>query len=370
MPQLAASFAITIDKAGWLLSSFALIIAFSAPFMMLLFSRMDRKKAMALVLAVFAISNLISIGADSFTVLLLARMLPAFLHPVFWSIALATAATSVPAGEEPKAIGVVFGGFTIASVLGVPMVSYAADLYNWRASFVLCAVINVLSFAGLILLLPALPARHLKATGSPLQVLQRSLLWTRLLLAFLMISAMYSSYGYFAAYLQNITRMNGKEISIMLLLFGVAGIGGNWMAGRTLSKGIAPTTIAFIAALLIVHVLIYLAGTHFTPMIVLVFLWGFIHTAGFLISNVNVSTAAPDAPELVNSIFTSCGNLSVTIGTFTGGWVIAHAGIREVTWVGAGLLVLAAAVWGSGRKRSVPSTIHPDQVPTGHVHEI
>lgn len=157
LPQIAATFRISIDKAGWLLSSFALIIAFSAPFLMLLFFRMEQKKAMALVLAVFSISNIISVGANSFCVLLLARMLPAFLHPVFWSIALSTAANSVPAGERPKAIGIVFGGFTIASVLGVPLATYMADLWNWRASFVLCAGINLLSFVGLLMLLPTLP---------------------------------------------------------------------------------------------------------------------------------------------------------------------------------------------------------------------
>lgn len=144
--------------------------------------------------------------------------------------------------------------------------------------------------------------------------------------------------------------MNGTEISGMLLLFGFAGVGGNWMAGRMLSKGISQTTIAFIISLLIVHLLIYFAGSHFTPMIAMVFVWGFIHTAGFLISNVNVSSVAPEVPELANSIFTSCGNLAVTIGTIVGGWTIAHAGIRQVTLTSVGLLVLAATVWVSGRK--------------------
>jgi len=177
LPQIATAFDVTIEKAGWLLSSFALIVAFFGPFLMLLLSSFNRKKLMLFVLAVFAISNILSIMAPTFNMLLFARILPAFLHPIFWSIALSTASTILPAEQSPKAVGIVFGGFTIASVFGIPLATLMADLYNWQASFVLCAVVNILSFFGMLFLLPATPKVEKQTLGSQIKILKKPLLW-------------------------------------------------------------------------------------------------------------------------------------------------------------------------------------------------
>ncbi|PSL43889.1 putative MFS family arabinose efflux permease [Chitinophaga niastensis] len=344
LPQIASAFKISIDKAGWLLSAFAIIIAVFGPFTTLLFSGMDRKKAMTFVLAVFTISNIISALATTFPVLLFARILPAFLHPVFWSIGLATAAAAVPSAESPRAVSIVFGGFTIASVLGIPLATFMAAMFNWQAAFVLCAMVNGISLIGLLVLLPPMPAIARISYGTQLQIFRKPALWSGLLLAFLMITAMYATYGYLAAYLGTVTKMNGSQISLMLLVFGISGVGGNWLAGKLLSKNIVTTTLVFIVLLCLAHVLVYIAGFQFVPMLVTICVWGFIHTGGFLISNVNVTIHAREAPAFVNSIFTSCGNLAVTIGAAIGGMAIARIGVHQIVWTSVGLLLLALLV--------------------------
>lgn len=344
LPQLSSAFHVSIDKAGWLLSAFALIIALFGPFMMMLVSGFDRKKILALVLAIFAVSNIIAAFSPSFNVLLIARILPAFLHPVFWSIGLATAANSVPPEQSPKAVSIVFAGFTIASVFGIPLATFMADIFNWQASFILSALINTLSFAGLLWLLPPIPTPEKNKAAGQTKIFKKKILWINLMLACLMISAMYSTYGYMAVYLAQITQMKGGEISLMLLLFGIAGVAGNWLAGKYLSKNIDTTTLVFIVLLAIVHLLLFFFGSYFIPMIVMVFFWGLVHTGGFLISNVNVTSSAAEAPEFVNSIFTSCGNLAVTIGSTVGGLTITKAGIHQIPFTSIVLLALSLGI--------------------------
>lgn len=344
LPQLSSAFHVSIDKAGWLLSAFALIIALFGPFMMMLVSGFDRKKILALVLAIFAVSNIIAAFSLNFNVLLIARILPAFLHPVFWSIGLATAANSVPPEQSPKAVSIVFAGFTIASVFGIPLATFMADIFNWQASFILSALINTLSFAGLLWLLPPIPTPEKNKAAGQTKIFKKKILWINLMLACLMISAMYSTYGYMAVYLAQITKMKGGEISLMLLLFGIAGVAGNWLAGKYLSKNIATTTLVFIVLLAIVHLLLFFFGSYFIPMIVMVFFWGLVHTGGFLISNVNVTSSAAEAPEFVNSIFTSCGNLAVTIGSTVGGLTITKAGIHQIPFTSIVLLALSLGI--------------------------
>lgn len=341
LPQLSSAFHVSIDKAGWLLSAFALIIALFGPFMMMLVTNFDRKKILALVLAIFAVSNILSALSPNFNILLIARILPAFLHPVFWSIGLAAAASSVPPEQSPKAVSIVFAGFTVASVLGIPLATFMADIFNWQASFMLSALINTISCAGLLWLLPPIPApKQNKAIGQ-IKIFRKRTLWINLVLACLMISAMYSTYGYMAVYLKKITQMKGGEISLMLLLFGLSGVGGNWLAGKYLSKNIDTTTLIFIVLLAIIHLLLFFFGPYFIPMIVMVFFWGLVHTGGFLISNVNVTSSVAEAPEFVNSIFTSCGNLAVTIGSTLGGLTVAKSGVDQLPITSIVLLVLS-----------------------------
>ena len=100
LPLIATTFNVSVPQAGWTVSVFALVVAASAPVTPLLFSGINRKKVMLLALGLFTISNVISMFTSNFTVLLIARILPAFLHPVYVSMAFTVAAASV-SKEQP-----------------------------------------------------------------------------------------------------------------------------------------------------------------------------------------------------------------------------------------------------------------------------
>lgn len=123
LPLIAETFHVTVPEAGWTVSVFALVVALSAPVMPLLFSGINRKKVMLLALGIFLLSNIISMITSNFTVLLLARALPAFMHPVYVSMAFTVAAASVSKEKAPKAVAKVFIGVSAGMVLGVPVTS-------------------------------------------------------------------------------------------------------------------------------------------------------------------------------------------------------------------------------------------------------
>ena len=82
LPLIAETFDVSVPQAGWTVSIFALVVAASAPVTPLLFSGVNRKKVMLLALGLFTLSNIISMLTTNFTALLIARILPAFIHPV------------------------------------------------------------------------------------------------------------------------------------------------------------------------------------------------------------------------------------------------------------------------------------------------
>ena len=344
LPMISDKFNVSIESAGWLLSSFAIIVALFAPFMMVLLSAYNRKKLLMITLLVFAISNMLSVVAFNFTFLLIARMLPAFFHPVYWAIGLSASASLVDKQDAPKAASIIFGGFTIASIIGVPLAALMADIFDWRYSFILSAVINIISLLGLILYLPQIPVQRLSKENNSYAVLKNKTLWINLSLSFLLITAMYTTYGYMAEYLKRITKMNGKEISMMLLLFGVAGVFGNRLAGKYLSINLNKTILWFILLLMLTHGLLFSFGIYFWLMVIIIALWGLVHTGGFVISNVNVISTSNDNHEFLNSIFTSCGNAAVTVGAVFGGQWIAAYGVHSIAWASIACLLLASVV--------------------------
>src|SRR5882757_2654547 len=168
LPDLAKEFHISIDTAGWLLSAFALTVALAGPFTNMLTAKLNRKFIMCLVLGIFVLSNLLSAMAPNFTVLMIARILPAFLHPVFWAVATVAASKQVEPRDAPKAVSVVLAGLSIATVLGVPITTYVAELFNWKASFLLSGIINLVAFGALALFVPSMPVKEVASSGEQL----------------------------------------------------------------------------------------------------------------------------------------------------------------------------------------------------------
>jgi predicted MFS family arabinose efflux permease len=344
MPAIAKHFNVSIDTAGWLLSGFALTIALTGPFSVLLTSKINRKLMMCLVLLTFVASNILSAVSPNFTVLMIARILPAFLHPVFWAVATVAASKQVEPKDAPKAVSVVLGGLSVATVLGVPITTYISELINWQASFVVSGVINLIAFLALLAFVPSMPVTENQSVKSQLVILKKGQMWVNLVATMIMIAGIFATYSFLAEYLGKISSMNGTEISLMLLLFGATGIAGNWVTGIALSKNVMFTTRFFLLSLVGVHVLAYVFGGLFIPMTAIVGIWGFIHTGGFLIGQTRSTSEAPEAPELAASLMVSFGNAGVTLGTFLGGLVITHFGIHQVIFISILLLLVALAL--------------------------
>ncbi|MBO9732649.1 MAG: MFS transporter [Chitinophaga sp.] len=355
LPNLAQVFDVSLETAGWLLSAFALTVAVSSPFITALTRNINRKLLMSSVLGIFVLSNLLSAFSPNFTVLMIARVLPAFLHPLFWNISLAAAFKE----SGSKAVSVVMSGVSIATVMGVPMTTYAAEFFNnWQASFFLASFISLIAFTGMLLYVPSMPAAKKAAGNSQLYVLKNPQLWLNLTSTILMLAGMFSSYGYLAAYLEKVTHMNGAQISAMLLLFGGMGVLGNWIIGITISKNVMLVTRIFFTSLILIQVLAYFFGGIFTPMVIVLSIWGAIHTGGFLIGNIRSTRSVPHhALEFVNSLLTSCYNIGISLGTMLGGIIIANYGVHNVVWMSIGLLAANLALSFVTFEQKQPATV-------------
>jgi MFS transporter, DHA1 family, inner membrane transport protein len=341
LPYIADHFHVSVSKAGLLVSLFALVVAVSGPTMPLLFSGVNRKNAMLFVLGIFVLGNIVSIFTSNFAIAIIARVIPAIFHPIYFSAAFTMAANSVSKEEAPKAVSKVFIGVSAGMVLGVPIASFLASAVSFQISMAFFAIVNIIVFIATLVFFPSMPVKERLSYGAQLSVLKRPITWHSIVAVILLNSAVFGVYSFLAEYLKTVTSISGKSISLMLVIFGGANIIGNILAGKLLTKNAIKTVVSFPFALGAVYIILFLLGQFTLPMAIITLVWGILAGIGTNINQYWITSAAPEAPDFANGLFLSSVNLGTTIGTAVGGVFISELGTQYVVLVGLLSLVLS-----------------------------
>lgn len=342
LPLIAETFQVTVPQAGWTVSIFALVVAISAPIMPLLFSGINRKKVMLLALGIFTLSNVISMLTTNFTVLLIARALPAFLHPVYVSMAFTVAAASVSKENAPKAVAKVFIGVSAGMVLGVPVTSYIASEVSFMMGMAFFTVVNALVFIATIILVPSMPIKEKLSYGTQLNVLKKKIMWYSILSVTLINGALFGFFSYMSDYLKTVTDVSYNVISTMLLVYGLANIVGNVIAGKQLAANPVRSMFLIPFTLVATYICLFVMGEWLAAMAIIILLLGVLAGYGQNTMQYMITEAAPQAPDFANGLYLLSANLGTTLGAAVCGVFITFFNTRYSV-IGS-LLFLAASI--------------------------
>lgn len=341
LPSIANHFDVSVSKAGLLVSVFALTVSICGLIMPLLFSGVNRKKAMLLVLGIFILSNIVSLFTTNFTIAVLARVIPAIFHPIYFSAAFTVAANLVYKEETPKAVAKVLMGVSAGMVLGVPIASLLASTVSLQIAMLFFAIVNALVFIATLVFFPSMPVKEKLSYRAQVSVLKKTPTWLAIVTVLLINSAIFGVYSYLAEYLRTITNISGKSISVMLVLFGGANIIGNIVAGKLLTKDAIKSIVSFPFVLGVVYIILFLIGQFTLPMAIMTLVWGILAGIGNNINQYWITSAAPEAPDFANGLFVTSANLGTTMGTAVGGLFISGLGTQYILLVGVLSLLLS-----------------------------
>lgn len=344
LPHIAQHFSVNIVEAGLLVSLFALVVAVSGPTMPLLFSGMNRKTAMLMVQAIFLVGNVVSIFSQTFTILLVARIIPAFFHPIYCAMAFSLASASVEPEKAPKAVAKIMAGVAAGMVIGVPISNLIAGKVSLTMAMTFFAVINVVAFLATLFCVPSMPIEQRLSYGSQLCVLRKPMVLASILAVILMNGAVFGVFNYLADYLVRVTELETSSVSILLFIYGAMNIGGSMLAGELLSRDALGTVRFFIISLLGIYILLFFGGKFGLPMTVLTILWGILGGINGNVTQYWLLKAAPEAPDFANGLFLTSANLGTTFGTILGGFFISRLGTNYVVFAGLLFIVLAGVV--------------------------
>lgn len=348
LPLIAENFHISITTAGLTVTLYALGVTFGAPVLTSLTTGMSRKSLLIAIMVVFIAGNSLAAAAGNIGILLAARVLSAFSHGVFMSIASTIAADLVPENKRASAISMMFSGLTVATVTGVPLGTWIGQQMGWRAAFITIVVIGLVALIANLILIPASLG---KGIPTPMREQVKLVTNGRLLLAFVITALGYGGtfvvFTYLSPLLHEITGFAENTVAVILLIYGVAIAIGNVIGGKMADRRpLKALFYMFILQAIVLLVLMVTAPFKAAGLITIFFMGmlAFMNVPGLQIYVVMLAERfAPGAKDVASAVNIAAFNAGIAIGAFLGGVITESMGLIHTTWIGA-VMVLAAVV--------------------------
>lgn len=346
LTDIGASFAMPVESVGHMITVYAWLVAVLSLPGMLLTARFERKRLLMWLFALFIAGHVISVLASSFAMLLVGRATIALAHAVFWSITASLVVRVAPRGWQTKALGLLSMGSALATVLGLPLGRLIGQWLGWRATFGTIGVAALIAMGLVAWLLPQVPSRNVGSVASLPQIARNVPLLVVYALTVLAVTAHFTAYSYVEPFILQINHLSENFATVVLLLFGVAGLLASAVFGQVYDKRPTGFVLVSLLGLLVSLLLVAWIGASQVGWMVLALVWGGCMTAIGLALQLQVLKLAPDATDVAMSIFSGIYNIGIGGGALVGSLVIAAWGLGMVGNVGALILLLALAAFG------------------------
>ena len=358
LSDIAKDFGMSTADTGLIITIYAWSVTIlSLPFM-LLTANLERRSLLLKVFIIFVASHALCAVAWNFTVLVIARVLIAISHAIFWSITASLAVRVAPINKSSQALGLLALGTSMAMILGLPLGRILGDSLGWRVTFGLIGIFAVGVGAWLYKILPLLPSKNSGSLKSLPELARNGFLMVIFLLTAIVISAHFSTYSYIEPFAKDISGFDGKFITIFLLLFGVAGIVASVLFSKfykLIPTAFTAISIAIILACLLALNLIAtnetlmlalnLIATNETLMLALAFIWG-LGIAGINMSfQIKVLSLASNATDAAMAIYSAIYNIGIGAGALIGHQTIVYLGEQNIGNVGSAFAVAGLVIF-------------------------
>lgn len=349
LSDIANDLNISDARAGMLISVYAWVVALMSLPLMIIVSKMELKRLLLTIIAVFVLSHVASALAEGYYTLMFSRIGVACSHAIFWSIVSPLAVRIVPDDKRAFALSMVATGSSIAMVVGLPLGRVVGLYLGWRMTFLSIGVISALIFIYIAAMLPKVPSRGKFSVKRLPALLHNRVLLGVFIMSVLFATAHYTGYSYIEPFLGRVAGFTPDIVTLVLIVFGGSGMLGSIAFSKYYMSNprrfVAVATVAPALCLLLMQV----SAVSLASVLAVCVVWGAMATAFNIAFQDNVMRYAPEeATSVAMSIFSGIFNLGIGSGAYIGGVVVTHLSLGGIGYAG-GVIGLLAAFYCVGR---------------------
>jgi DHA1 family inner membrane transport protein len=342
LKELSEGLGVSISIAGLLITFGAIVLCVGSPVTAWLTSRIERRTLLAATLAILALTNIASAFAPDYNSLLAIRLVMLAVGALYTPQAAGTGALIVPEKKRGSTIAYIFLGWSLAAAVGLPLITFIASRYGWRAAYGGIGALGIVSF---VLLAWRLPTGLL---GAPvdlktwIDVGRNRMIVLLLLITTLQMSGQFVVFTFMGPLLAKLTGAGPDAIALVFAVYGVFGFVGVAIATQIVdSWGPFRTSVLFTSLLLAGVAGWALSAGVYPLMAVSVAIWGLGFASTNSMQQVRLVGAAPPLASASVSLNTSVLYIGQAIGSAIGGVLYARGLLHETGYVAAAFVALA-----------------------------
>ena len=352
LPDIAADLKISEVTVGNLVSLFAFVYAPVTPLGSALSARFPRFATHLTLIGIFLAGNILCAFAPNYAVLVVARIMIALVSGTLVAVAMTYAPDVTTDRFRTKFIAWVFSGFSIASVVGVPVGTWVANTFGWRWAFHMINVLTIVLIIGMVMVLPR--NSHIVKIGFLPQF--RLFFDRRIQLGVLDVvcgaAASYVFYTYLTPIMRDEVHVPEQYLSVGLVIFGAACLWSNLYGGKLADRGRGVEPLAHIRPIYCAHAVLMasLVVAHWVPvygalLLVVLGMFMYLQNSASQVLYMDVASQShPGSLNLAASLNSMSFNIGIAIGSAVGGLINGHFGLMWLGPVGALFLVCAIAI--------------------------
>jgi predicted MFS family arabinose efflux permease len=342
--DISSSLQVSVATAGQLISAGAVLMCVGAPLCAALVAGWDRRRLLALAMLWFALLHFASALAPSFAALLPLRVLALLSPAIFTPQAAASVGLLVPPEQRGRAITFIFLGWSVASVLGMPISAFVGGTLGWRSAFVLVGILSLASALWVWHAMPVDVKPPALSAAAWKQTFRSRTLMTCVAVTVLYAAGQFVLFSYFAPYFRQKLGITPAGLSLYFLWFGAFGLLGNMLMARYLDRIGTERAVMIGVALMAVTMLLFPLGATLWLAAAVSIPWALGCFSSNSAQQARLVGIAPPLAAASVALNSSAMYAGQALGAASGGWLISRGGMDWLHWAGlAGLLAAMAA---------------------------
>ncbi len=369
--MLMRTLSINTLEFGFIMSSYTFSAGISGFLAMFYIDWFDRKAVLRNMYTGFLLGTLMCGLANSYEMLLAARVLTGAFGGVLGALSLSIVSDVIPLERRAAAMGKVMAAFSAASVLGVPLGIFLANYWNWHFPFFFLAALGLPVWFLIVRNIPNLTSHLTLERSNPFQTLKAIFEvrnhWKALFFGFILMLGHFSIIPFISPYMVSNVGFSEKQLTWIYFVGGLLTLFTSPLVGKLADKYGRFRMYAIFAAFccLPIFLITHLGPTPIWQALIVSGLF-FIATGGRMVPMQAMVSAAVN-PKIRGSFMTlnaSIQQLTAGLASLIASRIITenvidgHVYLLHYDWVGYGAIAFSLlGIYVASKLKTVPQSI-------------